>query len=181
MKRFGLLAVTCLSLVLLGGCSVESDGKKTPTAVLTPTPPPGSTASATVGLNPATSQTISDGICTTLIPDDWASSGNGRGFTPSGARFILFGNVLANDAEWSAAVNIIATVAAGQHAKAQTTADSITYLSDDGTTYEVRRRVGNRYCDFSVTSSSPVSDEEHAAWLAVGASMGAATQATETP
>jgi hypothetical protein len=165
---------------LLSGCSFESDGKKTPTAVSTAAPPPGATASAIAGLNPATSQSITDGICTTLIPDDWASSGNGRGFTPSGARFILFGNMLENDAEWTAAENIIATVAAGQHAKPQTSADSITYLSDDGTSYEVRKRIDNRYCDFSVTASSPVSDDEHAVWVAVGASMAGASEATAT-
>lgn len=181
MKRFSLLVVTGLALVMLGGCSFDSDGKKTPTAAATVTPPPGSTASAIAGLNPATSQSITDGICTALIPDDWASSGNGRGFTPSGGRFILFGNILANDAEWAAAENIIATVAAGQHAKPQTSADSIAFLSDDGTTYEVRKRIDNRYCDFSVAASSPVSGDEHAVWVAVGASMTAASEATETP
>ena len=121
-----------------------------------------------------------NGICAMLVPDDWASSGNGRGFTASGARFTLFGNYLAGDSEWTAAVNIIATVAAGAHAESHAAADAISYATSNGASYEIRRRIGDRYCDFSVAASTPASDEERAIWVAVGASMTAASDATAT-
>lgn len=179
MRRLTFFVIAMLSMTTLAGCTVKKEIKQaTPTAAATTTPE--ATASAVAGLDPATSQSVSDGVCATQIPDDWASSGNGRGFTSSGARFILFGNYLAGDSEWTAAVNIIATVAAGAHAETHATADSISYAAADGTSYEIRRRIGNRYCDFSVTSTTPASDEEHATWLAVGASMTAVSEATAT-
>jgi hypothetical protein len=178
MRRFAFFVVAMLSMSTLAGCTVKKEAKQETTVASTPTP--NASAPAISGLNPATSQSVSDGVCATLIPDDWASSGNGRGFTASGARFILFGNYLAGDNEWTGAVNIIATVAAAVHAESHASADSISYAASDGTSYEIRRRIGDRYCDFSVTSSSPASAYERAAWLAVGASMTAASEATAT-
>ena len=135
-----------------------------------------STASA--GLDPAASQTITDGICTALIPDEWVENGNGRGTSPSGARFTLFGNKLAGDAAWSAAVGIVATVAAGETGKLAQSADSISFTRDDGSSFEIRRRLADRYCDLSITSGAAAPAQERALWPLIGASMAGVTTAT---
>lgn len=179
MRRLLRLSAISITLFALVGCSFkhESGNATAPAATATAAPP----VSTVAGLNPATSQTISDGICSTLIPDEWTDSGNGRGFTSSGARFILFGNLISGDQAWSAAANIIATVAAGQGAKPQETADSVWYQKSDGTSFEIRRRINDRYCDFSVTSSSAAPAAEQAIWQGVGASMTAAPVSQATP
>jgi hypothetical protein len=191
MKGLVRFTAMLVALVTLVGCSFkhESGNATSPAATATTAPPIATATAATAappvataaGLNPATSQTISDGICSTLIPDAWTNSGNGRGFTASGARFILFGNLISGDSEWSAAVNIIATVAAGQGAKPHETAGSISYQTSDGTSFEIRRRINDRYCDFSVMSTSAASADEQAVWQGVGASMTAAPAAEATP
>lgn len=176
MRKIGAAPAMLLLLVMLAGCSVsKNDDTKTPAPVATAVDAVSVAAGA--GLNSARSQTISDGICTALIPEDWAISNNGRGTAPSGARFTLFGNKLSGDAAWTAAAGIVATIAAGQDVKPDQTADSITFVNADGTTFEVRRRLAGRYCDFSVSSLTKVPDDERSLWPAIGASMAAAPDA----
>jgi len=168
-----------LLLLTLAGCSLHKSDDATSTPVATQ--PAASTAAATIapgtGLDPTSSQSITDGICATLIPDEWVNSGNGRGTAPSGARFTLFGNKLSGDAAWTAAADIVAALATGQGATADRTADSITFTNTAGTSFEVRRRLADRYCDFSVTSIAKAPDDERALWPAIGASMTAAPAA----
>lgn len=176
MRKLGAVPAMLLLLLTLGGCTLHKADKKlpAPTATQTISAPGIASAAAVAGLKPAESQSISDGICTTLIPENWIVSNNGRGFTPSGARFTLFGNKLSGDPAWTAAVGIIATIAAGKGAQPTQTADSITYADAGGTSFEVRRRLSDRYCDFSVTSLTKAPDDERALWPAIGASMAAA-------
>ena len=178
MKRFNFIPVIALLALALAGCTLNEKKDATPTSVPQPTPAASTavptTATAAAGLDPSSSQAITDGICTALIPDGWVATGNGRGTAPSGARFTLFGNTLSGDADWNSAANIIATVAAGRDAIPTQTADSIAFANQAGTSFEVRRLIGDRYCDFSVTSFSKVPDEERALWPAIGASMSAA-------
>jgi hypothetical protein len=175
MRKLGAVPAMLVLLLTLAGCSLNKhDDEKTPTPAATQAAASTTVASAVAGLNPADSQTISDGICTTLIPENWIVSNNGRGFSPSGARFTLFGNKLSGAAAWTAAAGIVATIAAGKDAQAVQTVDSITFANSAGTSFEVRRRLSDRYCDFSVSSLTKVPDEERALWPAIGASMAAA-------
>jgi hypothetical protein len=174
MRKLGALPAMLLLIVTLAGCTLhDKDREETPTATPAVATAVASTA-AVAGLNPADSQTITDGICTTLIPETWIVSNNGQGSSPSGARFTLFGNKLSGDAAWTAAAGIVATIAAGKSAQPTQTADSIVYANAAGTSFEVRRRLADRYCDFSVTSLTKVPDAERALWPAIGASMAAA-------
>jgi hypothetical protein len=179
MRRLGAVPAMLLLLLTLAGCSLHSDEKRNspaPTATQAAAATAIASAAAVAGLNPTDSQTISDGICTTLIPENWIVSNNGRGFSPSGARFTLFGNKLSGDAAWTAAAGIVATIAAGKDVQAIQTADSVTFANAAGTSFEVRRRLSDRYCDFSVSSTRKAPDEERALWPAIGASMAAAPE-----
>ena len=176
--------IAVLSVVLtlaLTGCTTADDEGETPTAVNGQTPTQTQaqpTASTQATLPPATlsaanGNTISDGVCQAIIPEGWVDDGTGRGTSSGGHRFVLFGGRVRSDAEWNAAAEIIATPAAGRTvASLERTEDTIHVVYGDGRGFEFRKRFGDRYCDFSVTSAfSPISSEEQAYWPAVIANL----------
>ncbi len=175
MRKRGSWPVIALLSLTLAGCSLSGKDGAPPTPM--PTVAPTSVATA-AGLNAAASQTITDGICTALVPDAWVDLGNGRGTSPSGARFTLFGNKLVGDNAWAAAAGIVATIAANGAGKLDQSADAASFARADGSSYEIRRRLADRYCDFSVTSGLAATAEERAVWPAIGATMAAASVST---
>ncbi|HET8524182.1 MAG TPA: hypothetical protein VFL82_13185, partial [Thermomicrobiales bacterium] len=104
---------------------------------------------------PGTAQTISDGICQAQIPYSWIDNGTGRGTTASGARYVLFGGAIPDNAAWQQAITLVKQYAAGQTGSAVEQGTGfirVTLANDTG--FEYRERFGTIYCDFSVTSRS---------------------------
>ncbi len=185
-----------LFVSLLAACTTSDDegeeetpAARTPTVTVTPAagttvPTAGAPAMATQSpateeelppatLDPATAQVITDRVCQARIPVDWVETGAGRGTTPSGARFELFGNRLASDDEWQAAVELLLNqvkARPGATVERDDTFVRVTYADHRGFVY--RARFPDRYCDFAVTSmSGPVPTEERAYWDAIIASL----------
>jgi hypothetical protein len=184
----------CLALLFLVGfalsaCSTNDDegdqrtSNPAPTATLVASVPTTVTATgaaptngAVATLTDASGQQISDGVCRATIPDGWVDDGTGRGTTNSGARFTLFGSMLAGDAAWRAALDVVATPTTGRLiASTQRTVASIRVDFADNRGFEYRARFGDRYCDVYVyRTTGPVPDQERAVWDAVIASLGPA-------
>lgn len=124
-------------------------------------------------LDPASAQVITDRVCQARIPADWVETGAGRGTTPSGARFEIFGNRLASDDEWQAAVELLLNQVKARPGATVERGDTfvrVTYADHRGFVY--RARFPDRYCDFSVTSvSGPIPAEERAYWNAIIATL----------
>ncbi|HEY7033389.1 MAG TPA: hypothetical protein VH482_18760 [Thermomicrobiales bacterium] len=181
-------------VVLIGGllaaCSTNDDesngATSTPTttqATQTPTSAAGgqkATPSAAAGstavpatLAPGSGQSITDGICQATIPDDWVDNGSGAGTTPSGAKYILFGGLLKTDDEWKQAVQLVKDQAGSQEgAKVSEGDDFVRVDLPDNHGFEYRKRLQDRYCDFSVTSTAAaIPDAERAIWDAIIASL----------
>jgi hypothetical protein len=194
--RLRALALIFLLGGLLTACSTnddESDGatptptvaQSTPTATLAagrqPTAGAATAAAATTRaatavpatLPSGTGHLISDGICQATIPDDWVDNGSGSGTTPSGARYILFGGLLKSEESWKEAVQLVKDQAGSQDgAKVSEGDDFIRVDREDNRGFEYRKRLADRYCDFSVTSASvAIPDQERAIWDAILASM----------
>jgi hypothetical protein len=185
-----------LLMPLLAACTTSDDegeeetpAAPTPTAVVTPAagtsvPTASAPAMATrspateeelppATLDPASAQVITDRVCQARIPAGWVETGAARGTTPSGARFELFGNRLASDAEWQAAVELLLNqvkARPGATVERDDTFVRVTYADHRGFVY--RARFPDRYCDFSVTSvSGPIPAEERAYWDAIIATL----------
>jgi hypothetical protein len=170
----GVMAV--LFAFTVAGCSTDDDEGEEPTQTAAPTATV--QPSATAGSQGLVSgQAISDGICLAVIPDGWVDDGTGRGSTNGGGRFVLFGGSVASDAAWQAAVNVVATPTANRSiASLEQTADSIHVTFADGRGFEYRQRFGNRYCDLTVTRSTPFTPEEQAVWPAIIDTLAPVTQ-----
>jgi predicted secreted protein len=169
----------------------ETSATSTPTATTTATAVHGTTT-ATAGmpaaatqtpateepvppatLDPGTSQVITDRVCQARVPLDWVETGAGRGTTPSGARFELFGNRLTTDDDWQAAVELLlnqAKARPGATVEQDETFVRVVYADQRGFVY--RARFPDRYCDFSVTSlTGPIPAAERAFWDAIIATL----------
>jgi hypothetical protein len=144
--RFWSVVLTLIVVLGTAGCTTDDDEGDEATL------PAG--ASATHATNPAATsvstetagaqtqingQAISDGVCLAVIPDGWVDDGTGRGTTSDGGRFVLFGGRVANDAAWRAAVNVVATPAAGRAiASDERTAETIHSVYADDLGFELR-------------------------------------------
>jgi hypothetical protein len=185
-------------LILLGGlltaCSTnddESDGAtSTPTTAAATQPPtlaagskstatPAGAASGTAStVIPATlasgsGQIITDGICQATIPDDWVDNGAGAGTTASGAKYTLFGGLLKTADSWKEAVQLVKDQAGSKDgAKVSEDDDFVRVDFKDDRGFEYRKRINDRYCDFTVTSNSTaVPEAERAIWDAIIAGL----------
>ena len=186
------LLLVLLTGIVLAGCSSDDDeGDDTPTPVPpTPereaTPPTDQTTTAATPATGATAvpvtfasgsgQIVTDGICQATVPDDWVDNGTGKGATSSGARYELFGNIIPTDDAWNQAVQLVKDAADKTEGANITEGDNfvrVDYPDDEG--FEYRGRFADRYCDFSVTSSSAIPEDEREIWVAIIASMGPAT------
>src|SRR5215218_8374351 len=181
------LTIAILSVVVLAGCGGNNDKGSTPTTTAdsataaTETPGQGlalNTPTTTGTLPPATlsaanGNVISDFQCEALIPDDWVDDGTGQGTTSGSHGFVLFGGTVRSDADWDATVNLIATPSAGFTVESlERTEDSVYVVYADDRGFEFRKRFGNRYCDFRVTSRGrAIAPDEQAYWVAVMESL----------
>jgi hypothetical protein len=170
------LIVAILMGGILAGCSSKDDeGDPTSTAV-----PPTLTSTAAAAVSTVaptiisgTGQLITDGTCQANIPDDWVDDTTGHGTTSSGAKYILFGNRVRSDEAWTEAVELVKSEAESKEGSNVTEADnSIRVDFADNRGFEYRARFDTVYCDFSVTGSSPIPDEERALWDGILASLG---------
>ncbi|MER3437913.1 MAG: hypothetical protein C4346_10165 [Chloroflexota bacterium] len=192
------IALVGLLVPLLAACTTSDDEgdeetpvTSVPTATTVATAAPGTTT-ATAGmptattqtpateetlppatLDPGSSQVITDRVCQARVPVDWVETGAGRGTTPSGARFELFGNRLTTDDEWQAAVELLLNQAKsrpGATVEQDATFVRVVYADQRGFVY--RARFPDRYCDFSVTSlTGPIPAAERAYWDAIIATL----------
>jgi hypothetical protein len=106
------------------------------------------------------------------IPDDWVDVGTGRGTTPQGDRWSLFGGSIASDAAWTSAKELLRSqMASAPDAEITDEGDRVVVTTPDGSRFVVRQRFGNRYCELSLAASRDVSEEEQAAWRSVAASL----------
>lgn len=158
-------------LMLLLGCG-GSKSRTSPTtaptvaapvATVAPTPPP---------LDEANGHRISDGLCVALVPDTWVDDGTGRGSTPDGAGFALFGGRLVTSDDWANASALVSTQMAGVAGATVVTGDSdtkVTFPNNAG--FSTRQRFADRYCDFSIRGSEELSAADLANGNAVIASL----------
>jgi hypothetical protein len=154
--------LTLIIVPLLTACGGDKATPATPTA----------TAAASFAAGSA----ISDGICRAVVPDDWVSDGAGRGSTPSGARFALFGGMIASDESWQKGASLVETQAAAQpQATVEESTNRVAVRSSDSRSYSVRVRLADRYCDFSLTSYTAIPTAELGVLPAIEASLAAAT------
>lgn len=193
MRSIRWAVVASLLLPVLAACTTSDDeGEQETPVALTPTiavTPAAGTMVATASvsapqtlateevppatLDPASAQVITDRVCQVRVPVDWVETGAGRGTTPSGARFEVFGNRLTSDSEWQAAVELLLNQV---HARPGATVERddtfirVTYADHRGFVY--RARFPDRYCDFSVTSlTGPIPATERAFWDAIIATL----------
>jgi hypothetical protein len=187
------LLLVLMTGIMLAGCSSDDDeGEDTPTSApptqaastatgeptTAATPDSGGTGATTV---PATfaagsGQIVTDGICQATIPDDWVDTGTGSGSTASGARYALFGNIIRTDDAWNQAVKLVKDAAAKIEGANVSEGETFVRVDNpDNKGFEYRGRFADRYCDFSVTSTSSVPEDERAIWDAIIGSMGPVT------
>jgi hypothetical protein len=166
--------------VALAACGGGGDPEPTvvPTETLAPTPTVDPNGPATpLPLTDANSQIVSDGVCAAAIPSGWVDDGTGRGSTPSGARYTLFGGRAASDVDWQRAVELVrdqATNRAGAEIEETPTSILVTYAEHRG--FEYRVRFGVIYCDIAVSSTSrSIPATERAYWDAVMQSLAPAS------
>jgi len=182
-----LVTMAIFSIVVLAGCAGDDDEGETPTATaataaaatetpgqgLTLNTPPTTGTVAPATLSAANGNVITDFQCEALIPDGWVDDGTGQGTTTGGHGFVLFGGTVRSDADWDATVNLIATPSAGFTVESlERTEDSVYVVYADDRGFEFRKRFGNRYCDFRVTSRGrAIAPDEQAYWDAVMQSL----------
>lgn len=164
-----LLALALLVGLMLGACSGSDDGDD-PTATAQP---PATAALTSSPTSAAVGGTLaSDGICQVTIPDDWSDDGTARGRTSTNARWTLFGNRLADEAEWQSAVTLLKDQ---QGSRPGATVDEqparVTVTQPDGRAIVVRQRFADRYCELSVTATGVVPAEVGAVWATVAGSL----------
>ena len=168
-RMLATLAMLALAIVL-GGCAGDDDegGDPTATAETATQALPQNTPTAGT-LSAANGNLITDSLCEALVPDGWVDDGTGRGSTSGGHAFVLFGGTVRSDADWDATDNLIATPSSGfAVASFERTDDSVHVVFANDRGFEFRKRFGNRYCDFRVTSRGPtISPDEQGFWDAV--------------
>jgi hypothetical protein len=173
---FVLLRYLFIAMVLggfLAGCSSDDD-EDDPTATPVPPTPTSTAAAATVAPTVVTGagQIVTDGICQANLPDDWVDDTTGRGTTSSGAKYALFGGRVRSDDAWKEAVELVKSQAeAKEGANVTETDNSIRVDLADNRGFEYRVRFDTNYCDFSVTSTSPIPEEERGLWDGILASL----------
>jgi hypothetical protein len=191
-------------VALLAACGGSGD-KPQPTATTSPAPPPSAVASPAATplpspvaspspvpaarsapgpaqpiatFPPGMAQTISDGICRAQIPYTWVDNGTGRGTTASGARYVLFGGSIPDDAAWQQAVALVKQYAESQPDAQIQEGDGfihVTFANDGG--FEYRGHFGRVYCDISVTSrGGAIPEIERGDWEKIIASLAPADQ-----
>ena len=165
--RAGRFAALIALLLLVASCGGGSH-KATPTAgpALTPTLPPGPTASGSVNGSLA-----SDGICQITIPDTWIDDGTGRGITATADHWSVFGGTIAGDAGWSSAKDLMKTQLGKDGAAIDDSDDIITIVQPNGRGYAQRVRFDNIYCEFSVVASADRAEDVVAGWRATAETM----------
>jgi hypothetical protein len=189
-------------VALLTACGGSGDKPK-PTATTSSAPPPVSSPAATpppspvatpspaaatqtargpagsaAAFPPGMAQTISDGVCQAQIPYTWVDNGTGRGTTTGGARYVLFGGSIPDDAAWQQAVALVKQYAGSQSgAQIQQGDDFIQVMLADDAGFEYRGHFGNVYCDFSVTSrGGAIPETERGDWEKIIGSLAPADQ-----
>src|SRR5688500_8535586 len=161
------LFVLCLVAPSVAACGGDEDPD--PTSTTNPVPTEEATDPTTVA---ATGSTASDGVCQVTIPDDWVDVGTGRGTTPQGDRWSIFGGSIASDAAWTSAKELLRSqMSSAPDAEIADEGDRVVVTTPDGRRYLVRQRFENRYCEVSLTASRDVSEEEQAIWQSVAASL----------
>jgi hypothetical protein len=113
---------------------------------------------------------VSDGICQAQVPLGWVDTGFGRGSAGRGARFVLFGGAIRDDAAWGRAVDLVLD----QSPNGEVTggSDFVLVTFPDGTGFDYRARFGDVYCDFTLTSQSPVPPSSQRDWEKIMGSVG---------
>ena len=164
-----LLALALLVGLALGACSGSDDGDA-PTAAAQP---PATAAPTGVPTTAAVGGTLaSDGICQVTIPDDWSDDGTARGRTSTNARWTLFGNRLADEAEWQAAVTLLKDQQGSRPgATVDERSDRVTVTQAEGRAIVVRQRFDDRYCELGVTAAGAVTPEVAAVWTSVAGTL----------
>lgn len=166
--RFRSLIVAVLAMVVIAGCTTDDDDAPDATVTTAPELPTAAASPTSNTTSLVSGQGISDGICLAVIPDGWVDDGTGRGTISGGGRFVLFGGRVATDAAWQAAVDAVATPAAGRDvATVEESADHVFVTYGDNRGFEYRKRFGDRYCDLNVTGVRPFTDEEMAVWPSI--------------
>jgi hypothetical protein len=161
--------------LLLTACGGDDN---TPTPV--PTSDPGQApTSAPVGSPPPVSAgvLVDDGICQARVPTSWVEEAAGRGTTPSGSRFIVYGNRFTSTATWDSAASLFTSQleSAGATVEAGDGWVRATYPNERGFAY--RARFEDRWCDVRLTARSgalPASDA--VAWDGIVNSLGPITE-----
>jgi hypothetical protein len=174
-----LLIVALMIGGILAGCSSDDD-EGDPTATAVPPSPTSTAAAAASTVAPTiiagSGQVITDGICQANVPDDWVDDTTGRGTTSSGAKYVLFGGRVRSDDAWNEAVELVKTQAESKEGSNVTEADnSIRVDLADNRGFEYRVRFDANYCDFSVTSTSEIPEDERALWDGILASLAPVT------
>lgn len=164
-----LARVLCLCLLMLAVSACGGDDDPEPTASTAPLPTQDSVEPIEVVV---TGSTSSDGVCQVTIPDDWVDVGTGRGTTPQGDRWSLFGGSIASDAAWTSAKDLLRSqMSNAPDAEISDEGDRVTVRAPDGRRYVVRQRFDNRYCELSVTAAQETSDEVQAVWQGVAGTL----------
>jgi hypothetical protein len=159
-----LLFLIALTVAACGG-----DDDPEPTATIAP-PPTNEAPEPTQVLS--SGSTASDGVCQVTIPDDWVDVGTGRGTTPQGDRWSLFGGSIASDAAWTSAKELLRSqMSSAPDAEIADEGDRVVVTTPDGRRYLVRQRFENRYCELSVTANREVTAEQQAVWQGVAATI----------
>lgn len=177
-----LLTVALLVGGVLAGCSSDDDEgdptatpvPPTPTLTAVPSTPTLTAAAATVAptLIAGSGGRTTDGICQANLPDDWVDDTTGRGTSPAGARYELFGGRIRSDEAWTEARQLVKTQAESKTGATVTETDnSIRIDLADDRGFEYRVRLGAVYCDFNVTSTRAIPEEERGQWDAIIASL----------
>jgi hypothetical protein len=157
--------------LLLTACGGDDDNQ--PTAVPTADAGRGPT-SAPIGSPPPISAGafVDDGICQARVPTSWVEEAAGSGTTPSGSRFVVYGNRLGSASTWENAASLFRS----QLESAGATVEEgdgwlrATYPNERGVAY--RARFADRWCDVRLTARSgalPASDAQ--AWPAIEESL----------
>jgi len=166
-RALARLLSLCLLMLTVSACGGDDDPEPTAT-----TAPPPTQDSLEPTLAVVTGSTASDGVCQVKIPDDWVDVGTGRGTTPQGDRWSLFGGTIASDAAWTSAKDLLRTqMSSAPDAEISDEGDRVTVRTPDGRRFVVRQRFDNRYCELSVTAGQETSEEVQSVWQGVAGTL----------
>ena len=170
-QRFASVAGLAMLGLLLTACRGDDDNE--PTAV--PTSDAGQVpTSAPIGSPPPTGAgaIVDDGICQARVPTSWVEEAAGRGTTPSGSRFVVYGNRLGGASTWENAASLFTSQleSAGATVEEGDGWVRATYPNDRGFAY--RARFEDRWCDVRLTArSGALPAGEAQAWAAIEESL----------